>query len=131
MRELTIGLHDFWINDGEWTIADVVNEQPTLDANLICCKPDPRGGIHRLDHPIDQGRDLAVNLSDLRGSAVEDRVTIGANRGNAHPTILPGEFSRSTQDQCLRRNDPWDEVPPQAHRRESRASPIAARPRHH
>ena len=74
-------------------LADVVDEDPPLHADLIGRQARPGRGVHRLDHGVDQARDGAVDLLDLAGALLSTGSPYWRMVRLAMHPILPGPLN--------------------------------------
>jgi hypothetical protein len=71
---LAASLGDDGIDDGLWPLADVVDEEPFLHADLRCGEADTGFVVHRLEHVVGQEDELAVDVGDVGRDLPQDRV---------------------------------------------------------
>ena len=71
-------------------LADVVDEDPPLDAHLRRSEADAGGGVHRLDHLLGEADDLGVDLLDLYGALAQDGVAENPDRERSHGRHFTG-----------------------------------------
>ena len=60
----------------------VDNEQLQRQADLVGCKPDPRSGVHGLDHVVNETMQFRVECRDGVARLRQDRVGIMTDRSN-------------------------------------------------
>ena len=71
-------------------LADVVDEDPLLDADLRAGQAEAGGLVHGGEHVVGQARELAVDVGDLPRPLAEDGIADQADLvGRGHPTRLP------------------------------------------
>ncbi len=88
--ELSVGLDDPWVDDGDRSMTDVVDEEPFGDAHLIGGQAHARLVVHGLEHVVGELRDAAVDVGDLFGASGEHRVADLADRVASHGAHVTG-----------------------------------------
>lgn len=87
----TLGFDDLGIDDRLTApaVVEIPDEDLFLDADLGCREAEARGGVHRVEHGLGQGRDPPVDVVDRGGGLSEDRIA-------DHPDVVGGHGAEAT-----------------------------------
>jgi hypothetical protein len=96
---LFVGLDDLGIDEdvGVFALEQVVDEEALTNTNLWSSEAEARFFVHGLEHVVDQTYERAIDIGDIFGHLLENRIAIVTNavRG-AHVFRIPlrCEFDR-------------------------------------
>jgi hypothetical protein len=66
----------------------VDDEEPVREADLVSGKPDAAGGVHELEHLLDDVAEFGVDTHEFAGFAPQCRVRMGDDLERIHGDIL-------------------------------------------
>lgn len=95
-RPFAVGLDDLGVDNGAKPVAHIPNEQPFLYSHLRGGQSDAVGFVHRLDHPIYDVNQRAVDVDHFIGPLPQHRIADNAYVVGDHETegYLRGMASR-------------------------------------
>ncbi len=81
---LTAGLDQLGVDDHLGSFADVVDEEPLAHPDLGGGQAQTGGLVHRVEHGLDQARQITVDVGNLAGPLLEHRVADDPDVEGAH-----------------------------------------------
>lgn len=71
------------------SVVDVPDEEPLLNSDLRSGEPDPGCGVHGRDHAVDQTDELPVDVGDVVGALLQNRIS-------DHTDLVGGHGAKAT-----------------------------------